>query len=106
MSTSSGDVSIVGGQLYVTTTEGYAGHFAKYGSGGAAVEAVAERVGGSGIALEAQGGAYGAVSYTHLDVYKRQLFLLFLYYIHRRQSLCRCRTQLRSVWVSDHLRCV
>jgi len=59
MSTSSGDVSIVGGQLYVTTTEGYAGHFAKYGSGGAAVEAVAESVGGSGIGLEAQGGAYG-----------------------------------------------
>lgn len=58
MSTSSGDVSIVGGQLYVTTTEGYAGHFAKYGSGGAAVEAISESVGGSGIGLEAQGSIW------------------------------------------------
>jgi hypothetical protein len=59
MSTTSGDVSIVGSQLYATSSESYTGYFGNFSGSGAAVEAVSENVGGGGIGLEAQGGAYG-----------------------------------------------
>ncbi|MBC7884325.1 MAG: hypothetical protein H7X99_02545, partial [Saprospiraceae bacterium] len=59
MNVSSGDVSIVSSQLYVTTDDTYAAYFNNSNDGGAAVEARCENVAGYGAGIEAYGGEYG-----------------------------------------------